>query len=457
MADQGRDALPYHAGLPQEVRQRNQQRFLRDERVIIVATIAFGMGIDKPDVRFVAHLNLPKSIEAYYQETGRAGRDGAPANAWMAYGLQDVITLRQFMQDSNADEAHKRMEHHKLESMLGLCELITCRRQSLLRYFDQASPEPCGNCDNCLQPPAKWDGTESAQKALSCIYRTDQRFGVNYIIDILHGKLDERIQRNGHDKISTFGIGKEMMVTEWRSLFRQLIALGYIDIDVERHGALCLTEKCRLILRGEQNLELRKQVKQEKTTKDKKQKLAVRPQDQPLWDALRALRMVLAEEAGVPPYVIFHDATLQEMVKKRPLTEQAINSISGVGGQKLARYGQAFLAEISQHPLSELLDNRLSATVNETLILYQQDNNIERIAQQRTVKPSTIYTHLADAIEVGLLDVHDVTGLSKSEFNEIVFVIESQEDQEKGRLKPVYDELAGEYDYGVLKCVQAAI
>ncbi len=457
LADQGRDALPYHAGLPQEVRQRNQQRFLRDERVIIVATIAFGMGIDKPDVRFVAHLNLPKSIEAYYQETGRAGRDGAPANAWMAYGLQDVITLRQFMQDSNADEAHKRMEHHKLESMLGFCELITCRRQSLLRYFDEASPEPCGNCDNCLQPPAKWDGTESAQKALSCIYRTEQRFGVNYIIDILHGKLDERIQRNGHDKISTFGIGKEMMVTEWRSLFRQLIALGYIDIDVERHGALCLTEKCRLILRGEQNLELRKQVKQEKTTKDKKQKLAVRPQDQPLWDALRALRMVLAEEAGVPPYVIFHDATLQEMVKKRPLTEQAINSISGVGGQKLARYGQAFLVEISQHPLSELLDNRLSATVNETLILYQQDNNIERIAQQRTVKPSTIYTHLADAIEVGLLDVHDVTGLSKSEFNEIVFVIESQEDQEKGRLKPVYDELAGEYDYGVLKCVQAAI
>lgn len=272
LTEQGRTALPYHAGLPQEVRQGNQQRFLRDEGIIIVATIAFGMGIDKPDVRFVAHLNLPKSIEAYYQETGRAGRDGAPANAWMAYGLQDVITLRQFMQDSKADEAHKRMEHHKLESMLGLCELITCRRQSLLTYFDEESPEPCGNCDNCLQPPAKWDGTESAQKALSCIYRTEQRFGVNYIVDILHGKADERIQRNGHDKISTFGIGKDTLVTEWRSLFRQLIALGYIDIDVERHGALCLTEKCRLILRGEQTLELRKQVKQDKTTSDKKQK-----------------------------------------------------------------------------------------------------------------------------------------------------------------------------------------
>jgi len=457
LAEQGRDALPYHAGLPQEVRQRNQQRFLRDEGVIIVATIAFGMGIDKPDVRFVAHLNLPKSIEAYYQETGRAGRDGAPANAWMAYGLQDVITLRQFMQDSKADEAHKQMEHHKLESMLGLCELITCRRQSLLTYFDEASPEPCGNCDNCLQPPAKWDGTESAQKALSCIYRTEQRFGVNYIVDILHGKTDERIQRNGHDKISTFGIGKDTVVTEWRSLFRQLIALGYIDIDVERHGALCLTEKCRGILRGEQTLELRKQVKQDKVSSDKKLKTAVRPQDQALWDALRALRTSLAEQAGVPPYVIFHDATLQDMVKKRPLTELDMSRISGVGGQKLARYGKVFLAEISQNPLSELLNNRLSATVNETLMLYQQGIDIEKIAQQREVKTSTIYMHLADAIEVGLLDVHDVTGLSKAEFDEIVFVLESQEDQEKGRLKPVYDELAGEYDYGVLKCVQAAV
>jgi len=457
LTEQGRDALPYHAGLPPEVRQRNQQRFLRDEGVIIVATIAFGMGIDKPDVRFVAHLNLPKSIEAYYQETGRAGRDGAPANAWMAYGLQDVITLRQFMQDSKADEAHKRMEHHKLESMLGLCELITCRRQTLLSYFDEASPEPCGNCDNCLRPPEKWDGTESAQKALSCIYRTEQRFGVNYIVDILHGKNDERIQRNGHDKISTFGIGKDIIVTEWRSLFRQLIALGYVDIDIERHGALCLTEKCRGILRGEHSLQLRKQVKQDKITPDKKQKSIVRPQDQPLWNALRALRTSLAEDAGVPPYVIFHDATLQEMVKKRPLTELDINRISGVGGQKLARYGKVFLAEISRYPLSELLDNRLSATVNETLMLYQQGIDVEKIAQQRDVKQSTIYTHLADAIEVGLLDVHDVTGLSKAEFNEIVFVLESQEDQEKGRLKPVYDELAGEYDYGVLKCVQAAI
>jgi len=456
LAEQGRLALPYHAGLPQEVRQRNQQRFLREEGVIIVATIAFGMGIDKPDVRFVAHLSLPKSIEAYYQETGRAGRDGEPSNAWMAYGLQDVITLRQFVQDSKADEAHKRVEHQKLESMLGLCEVATCRRQTLLSYFDETGTHACGQCDNCQTPPEKWDGTEAVQKALSCIYRTEQRFGVNYIIDILHGKSDERIQRNNHDQISTFGIGSDIPVTEWKSLFRQLIALGYLDTDVERHGALVLTEKCRALLRGEQTLQLRKQSKPEKIAKEKKQKNSVRPQDESLWEALRALRLSLAEEHGVPPYVIFHDATLLEMLKSRPVTLVALSKVSGVGEQKLIRYGQEFINEIAKHPLSELLNNRLSSTVNETLICYQQGVDIEQIARQRDVKISTIYTHLADAIEVGLLDVRDVLDLSDAEYNEIIFVLESQEDQEKGRLKPAYDELEGEYDYGILRCVQAS-
>jgi len=454
LAEQGRLALPYHAGLSQEVRQQNQQRFLREEGVIIVATIAFGMGIDKPDVRFVAHLSLPKSIEAYYQETGRAGRDGEPANAWMAYGLQDVITLRQFMQDSNADAAHKRVEHQKLESMLGLCEVVSCRRQSLLSYFDEGGAPPCGHCDNCQNPPEKWDATESAQKALSCIYRTEQRFGVNYIIDILHGKMDERIQRNGHDQISTFGIGNETAVTEWRSLFRQLIALGYLDTD--GHGSLVLTEKCRQLLRGEQTLQLRKQGKPEKTAKEKKQNSSVRPQDEILWAALRALRLSMAEENGVPPYVIFHDAALHEMLKSRPTTLVELSKVSGVGEQKLIRYGQDFINEIAKHPLSELLNNRLSSTVNETLMCYQQGMSIEQIAQQRDAKISTIYTHLADAIEVGLLDVRDVLDLSDAEYNEILFVLDSQEEQEKGRLKPAYDELEGEYDYGVLRCVQAS-
>ncbi|OUR72496.1 ATP-dependent DNA helicase RecQ [Methylophaga sp. 41_12_T18] len=457
LSDQGRTALPYHAGLPQQVRQTNQQRFLREDGVIVVATIAFGMGIDKPDVRFVAHLNLPKSVEAYYQETGRAGRDGEPAHAWMAYGLQDVITLRQFTQDSNADQQHKQVEHHKLEAMLGLCEVSTCRRQTLLAYFDETLAQPCGQCDNCQTPPERWDGTESAQKALSCIYRTEQRFGVNYIIDILLGKSDERIQRNGHDQISTFGIGTEFSAVEWRSVFRQLIALSYINIDMERHGALVLTEQCRSLLRGEHKLQLRKQVKQEAPTSAKKKKSMVRPQDEALWQALRSLRTELATELGVPPYVVFSDASLQDMIKIRPQTVNDFGRVSGVGQQKLQRYGQQFVAEIVNHPLSALLNNRLTATVNETLMLFEQGLTIDDIAKQRSVASNTIYTHLADAIEVGLLEVREVTGLSKAEFNEIVSMIESQEDMEKGRLKPVFDALGGEYEYGILRCVQAVM
>lgn len=457
LTEQGRIALPYHAGLSQELRQKNQQRFLRDEGVIIVATIAFGMGIDKPDVRFVAHLSLPKSIEAYYQETGRAGRDGEPANAWMAYGLQDVLTLRQFMQNSNADEAHKRVEHNKLESMLGLCELIACRRQALLGYFDERLEQPCGACDNCTTPPEKWDGSEAAQKILSSIYRTGQRFGVNYIIDVLMGKADDRIRQNQHEQLSTFGIGKEFSTMEWRTIFRQLIALGFINVEAESHGSLTLTEKCRPVLRGEQKLALRKQTKEEKLATEKKKKSPVRPQDEPLWDALRALRTQLAEDSGVPPYVIFHDATLMEMIKKRPVEIGDMRYISGVGDQKIKRYGQVFLAEIAKYPLAELLNNRLSATVNETLMLYQEGLDIKAIATQRDMKENTVYGHLADAIEVGLLDVKEVLDLDDSEYQEIIMTIESLEDESKGRIKPIYEALDEEYEYGIIKCVQASM
>ena len=457
LSEQGRVALPYHAGLSQAVRQKNQHRFLREEGVIIVATIAFGMGIDKPDVRFVAHLNLPKSIEAYYQETGRAGRDGAPANAWMAYGLQDVITLRQFMQDSNADEAHKRVEHHKLESMLGLCELISCRRQAILAYFDEAGGEKCGHCDNCQNPPAQWDATEDVRKALSCVYRTEQRFGVNYIIDILLGKLDERIQQNGHDKLSTFGLGQHKTGVEWRSVFRQLIALGYVDIDVSRYGALCLTEQCRELLKGDQTLALRQYEQPSKVSKESKKKSLIRPQDQDLWEGLRSLRLRLAEALGVPPYVVFHDATLQEMLKHRPDSLAKMAKISGVGEQKLLRYGDDFIAEIAKYPLSPLLDNRLSATVNETLLLHEQGLAIDAIAAERAIKDTTVYSHLAEAIEVGLLDVNTVLGVSESEYLAVVRMIDSFGDIEKGKLKPVYDALDGEYGYGFLRCVRASM
>jgi ATP-dependent DNA helicase RecQ len=455
--DQGRVALPYHAGLSAEVRQENQRRFLREENVIIVATIAFGMGIDKPDVRFVAHLNLPKSIEAYYQETGRAGRDDLAANAWMAYGLQDVITLRQFSNNSNANETHKRVEHHKLEAMLGFCESVTCRRHALLEYFDETTSESCGNCDNCLRPPQKWDATQAAQMALSCVYRTEQRFGVNYIVDILLGKTDDRIQRNGHDQLSTFGIGKDYSAAEWRGMMRQLIAIGFLEIDLERHGAMRLTEKCRPVLRGEETLRLRKMEKEAKQVSTKKSKHSIRPQDEALWVALRALRMSLAEKAGVPPYVIFHDSTLQEMLRVRPTNINDMSRITGVGEIKLERFGKLFIDEIAKHPLTELLNNTLSKTVNETLMLYQQGKSIEQIIKQRELTSTTVYTHLSAAIEMGLLDVKEVLELDEKKYEELVFAIESFGDNEERRLKSVFDALDGVYDYGLLRCVQASI
>jgi len=456
LTDQGRVALPYHAGLTNQMRAHHQQRFLREEGVIIVATIAFGMGIDKPDVRFVAHLNLPKNIEAYYQETGRAGRDGLPANAWMAYGLQDVITLRQFMQNSDAPDLIKRVEHHKLDTMLGLCESISCRRHALLAYFDEDSPKTCGNCDNCQNPPEHFDATEVAQKALSCVYRTEQRFGVNYLIDVLTGSDDERIKTNQHDQLSTFGIGADLTATQWRGIFRQLIATGYLDIDINRYGALRLTEKCRTILRGEQNLLLRKQQAKQTLSKKEKKQAAVRPQDQDLWEALRQLRTEIAKQNGVPPFVIFHDTTLQEMCQTRPSDMQAMARISGVGAQKLEHYGQRFLSVIQQHPLSELLNNGLRDTVNQTLMLHEQGLNPEQIATNRELKISTVYSHLSDGIEAGLLDVKNVLDLQDNEFNEIISTIESLGD-EADSLKTVFEALDEAYDYGVIRCVRASI
>lgn len=452
----GRVALPYHAGLSAELRAHTQQRFLREDGVIIVATIAFGMGIDKPDVRFVAHLNLPKNIEAYYQETGRAGRDGLPANAWMAYGLQDVITLRQFMQDSNAPDLIKRVEHHKLEAMLGLCESIRCRRQTLLAYFDEVAPETCGHCDNCLNPPAYVDATELAQKALSCVYRSGQRFGVNYLIDILLGNLNERIQSHQHDRLSTFGIGTELSASQWRSLFRQLIATAYLDIDINAFGALRLTDKCRAVLRGEQTLLLRQQQTPSTGKKTAKQPSAVRPQDEALWHALRQCRADLAQQHGVPPYVIFHDASLQEMCQYRPDDLQALRRISGVGEQKLARYGQAFLDIIRQHPLPALLNNGLSDTVNQTLILHDQGLSPEQIATNRELKQSTVYSHLAEAISAGLLDVKKGLHLQDAELHEIIATIESLGEQAKS-LKTLHLALDERYDYGILRCVRASL
>ena len=345
---QGFTALPYHAGLAAGTRASHQSRFLREEGVIVVATIAFGMGIDKPDVRFVAHLDLPKTVESYYQETGRAGRDGEPADAWMIYGLQDVIKLRQMMESSEGSEEHKRAEQHRLNAMLGLCEITSCRRQALLNYFGDDLIEACGNCDTCLEPVNTWDGTEACRKALSAVYRTDQRFGVNHLIDVLRGASNDKIIQNNHHQLAIHGVGGDLNNNQWRSVYRQLVARGFLSVDMDRFGALRLETKCRPLLRGEESIELRRDVKQQE---GKRQTKTALPDDIDvvLWEALRDRRRQFADDQGVPPYVIFHDSTLQEMCVLLPQSITEFARLGGVGERKLEKYGTDFLQVINQH------------------------------------------------------------------------------------------------------------
>jgi len=351
LASKGFLALPYHAGMDSELRKQTQDRFLNEEKVIVVATIAFGMGIDKPDVRFVAHLDLPKSIESYYQETGRAGRDGHAATAWMAYGIQDVVLLRQLIERSNGNEQIRHVERFKLDTMLGFCEITSCRRQALLNYFGEDAPDQCGNCDACLNPADTWDGTEWVRKALSCIYRTEQKFGVNHLIDVLLGHDTDKIKKFSHDQVSTYGIGVDLAEGQWRSVFRQITARGFVDVN--EHGALFLTEKCRGILKGEEQVHLRRDVVEKTVSRPTVKQVEL--EDRDLWMALKACRKRLSELHSVPSFVVFHDATLLDMIEVQPRNLHEFSQLSGVGQTKLEKYGEEFIDVIARQLEKEQL------------------------------------------------------------------------------------------------------
>ena len=485
LKQRGVPTLPYHAGMGNSTRQLHQEAFLSEEGLVIVSTVAFGMGIDKPNVRFVAHLDLPKSLEGYYQETGRAGRDGLPANAFMVYGLGDAVNLRHMVADSQAPEDIKRLENNKIDALLGYCETVNCRRQLILQYFGESHKGGCGNCDNCLNPPERWDGTIAAQKFLSCIYRTGQRFGAGHIVDVLMGRENDRIFYLGHNKLSTYGIGKELSERQWRAVARQLLAGGYLNTDIEGKGSFKLSSKSSAVLKGETTVQFRKDVSVSRATKLTKKTATVEliGTDRDLFGALRQQRLALAKKQNVAAFVVFHDSTLREVAQRKPQSLVELGQISGVGKTKLERYGKDFLTIIKQHlhdkeheiATENGIINKVPSEFKEVDAITSYELPLEQrstvdqtrhwlfegltpaeVARKRNLKLTTILGHCAALIQEGILTVEEATGLDKSHILEIEFAIKAVPEGQKGKLKPIYDALQGRYDYGILRCVYAA-
>ncbi len=481
LSKNGMTALPYHAGLSKQARYENQERFMREEGVIMVATVAFGMGVDKPNVRFVCHLEPPKSLEAYHQETGRGGRDGLPASAWMCFGMQDIAILRSMIESGEADSTRKRIEHTKLNSLFAFLETAGCRRQSLLGYFGEHI-EPCGNCDNCLTPVDTWDGTVAVQKALSNMYRTEQRFGANYLAQVLTGKATDRIRQFGHDQVSTFGVGKEMSQDQWKSIYRQLLGAGLISVDMERHSVLKLNVRSWPVLKGEQEVRLRTDPVIPRKSKKKKTKAATASdvltnwEAEALFDTLRDLRLKIAEEQGVPPYAIFPDRTLLELVQYRPMDMESFGCMSGVGEVKLDRFGAVFLECLAEHAdkygrpenLPEIPIERaeqrekkkkrkqdFSNTAQESLDLFLDLKDIDAVAEQRGLKSSSIWRHLGQAAQFGKIDYREVVALPEEEVDLIRTTCQAFRQKGIVAISPVFETLEGKYSYEVLRLIRA--